>query len=79
MLDCKTIVSLDDAAYLVAWAHSFMLFIQVTSASVVVLKKVPTSTGPCCIPSTVSCHSYGLASHQVLHDLALSCTISHKK
>ena len=25
------------------------------------------------------CHSYGLASHQVLHDLALSCTISHKK
>ena len=42
-------------------------------------KKVPTSTGPCCTPSTISCHSYGLASHQVLHDLALSCTISHKE
>ena len=43
------------------------------------LKKVPTRTGPCCTTSTISCHSYGLASHQVLHDLALSCTISHKK
>ena len=43
------------------------------------LKKVPTRTGPCCTPSTISCHSYDLASHQVLHDLALSCTISHKK
>ena len=43
------------------------------------IKKVPTRTGPCCTPSSVSCHSYGLASHQVLHDLALSCTISHKK
>ena len=43
------------------------------------VKKVPTRTGPCCTPSTISCHSYGLASHQVLHDLALSCTISHKK
>ena len=39
----------------------------------------PTRTGPCCTPSTISCHSYGIASHQVLHDLALSCTISHKK
>ena len=38
-----------------------------------------TRTGRCCTPSTSSCHSYGLASHQVLHDLALSCTISHKK
>ena len=46
---------------------------------VIQLKKVPTRTGPCCTPSTISCHSYGLASHQVLHDLALSCTISHKK
>ena len=44
-----------------------------------VLKKVPTRTGPCCTPSTISCHSYGLASHQVLHDLALSCTITHNK
>ena len=44
-----------------------------------ILKNVPTRTGPCCTPSTISCHSYGLASHQVLHDLALSCTISHKK
>ena len=43
------------------------------------VKKVPTRTGACCTPSTISCHSYGLASHQVLHDLALSCTISHKK
>ena len=43
------------------------------------LKKVPARTGPCCTPSTISCHSYGLASHQVLHDLALSCTISGKK
>ena len=43
------------------------------------VKKVPTRTGPCCALSTISCHSYGLASHQVLHDLALSCTISHKK
>ena len=43
------------------------------------LKKVPTRTGPCCTPSTISCHSYGLASHHILHDLALSCTISHKK
>ena len=42
-------------------------------------QKVPTRTGPCCTPSTISCHSYGLASHQVLHDLALSCTISHTK
>ena len=42
-------------------------------------KKVPTRTGPCCTTFTISCHSYGLASHQVLHDLALSCTISHKK
>ena len=42
-------------------------------------KKVPTRTGPCCTALTISCHSYGLASHQVLHDLALSCTISHKK
>ena len=42
-------------------------------------KKVPNRTGPCCTPSTIFCHSYGLASHQVLHDLALSCTISHKK
>ena len=43
------------------------------------LKKVPNRTGPRCTPSTIPCHSYGLASHQVLHDLALSCTISHKK
>ena len=43
------------------------------------VKKVPTRTGPCCTPSTISCHSYGLASHQVLHDPALSCIISHKK
>ena len=43
------------------------------------VKKVPTRTGPCCTPSTISCHSYGLASHQVLHDLALTCPISHKK
>ena len=42
-------------------------------------KKVSTRTGPCYTPSTISCHSYGLASHQVLHDLALSCTISHTK
>ena len=39
----------------------------------------PYQDGPCCTPSTISRHSYGLASHQVLHDLALSCTISHKK
>ena len=45
----------------------------------IILMKVPTRTGPCCTPSTISCHSYGLASHQVLHDLALSCTVSHKK
>ena len=43
------------------------------------IKKVPTRTGPCCTPSTFCCHSYGLASHQVLHDLALSCTISRNK
>ena len=42
------------------------------------LKKVPTKTGPCCTPSTIPCHSCGVASHQVLHDLALCCTISHK-
>ena len=49
------------------------------SPGVKLLKKVPTRTGACCTPSTISCHSYGLASHQVLHDLALSCTISHQK
>ena len=42
------------------------------------VKKVPTRTGSCCTPSTISCHFYGLASHQILHDLALSCTISDK-
>ena len=46
---------------------------------VVVVQKVSTRTGSCCTPSTISCHSYCLASHQVLHDLALSCTICHKK
>ena len=51
----------------------------VTSMAVQQKKKVPTRTGPCCTPSTISCHSDGLASHQVLHDPALSCTISHKK
>ena len=50
-----------------------------SAALPLLLKKVPTRTGPCCTPSTISCHSYGLASHQVLHDLALSCKISHKK
>ena len=34
MLECWTIVSSDDAIYLVAWSHSFILFIQVTFASV---------------------------------------------
>ena len=48
-------------------------------AGVCAVKNVPTRTGPCCTPSTISRHSHGLASHQVLHDLALSCTISHKK
>ena len=52
---------------------------QISSEKGSLLKKVPTRTGPCCTPSTIPCHSHGLASHQVLHDLALSCTISHKK
>ena len=52
---------------------------QASSSSSIPLKKVPTRTGPCCTPSTISCRSNGLASHQVLHDLALSCTIFHKK
>ena len=38
------------------------------------IKRVPTRTGPCCTPSTISCHSYGLASHQVLER---SCPILH--
>ena len=41
--------------------------------------RLKTRTGPCCTPSTISRHSYGLASHQGLHDLALSGTISNKK
>ena len=35
MLECSTIVSFDDAIYLLAWSHSFVLFIQLTFASVV--------------------------------------------
>ena len=53
--------------------------VQIVHEGHVRVKKVPTRTGPCCTPSTISCHSNGLASHQVLHDLPLSCTISHKK
>ena len=30
-------------------------------------KKVPTRTGPCCTPSTITRHSQGLAPHQGLH------------
>ena len=31
------------------------------------LKKVPSRTGPCCTPSTITRHSQGLAPHQGLH------------
>ena len=31
------------------------------------IKKVPTRTGPCCAPSTITRHSHGLAPHQGLH------------
>ena len=47
MLECPIIVSFDDAMYLVAWSHAFILFIQVTFASVVL---------QCLVRFTSACH-----------------------
>ena len=35
MLECEIVFSFDDATYFVAWSHSFILFVQVRVASVV--------------------------------------------
>ena len=48
MLECWTIVSFDDAIYLVAWSHTFILFIQVTFTSVVL---------QCLVRFTLACHA----------------------
>ena len=49
MLEYWTIVSFDDAIYLVAWSHAFILFIQVTFASVVL---------QCLVTFTSACHVF---------------------
>ena len=54
MLECWTIVSFDDAIYLVAWSHAFILFIQVTCVSVV-LQCLVRFTSAC--PVLVHCLS----------------------
>ena len=53
MLECKTNVTFDDAIYLVAWSHSFILFIQLTFASVVL---------HCLVRFTSACHVLGHSS-----------------
>ena len=47
MLECWTVVSFDDAMYLVAWSDSLVFFIQVTFASVVL---------QCFVGFTSACH-----------------------
>ena len=47
MLESWTIVSVDDAIHLVAWSQTFILFMQVTFASVAL---------QCLVSFTSACH-----------------------
>ena len=67
-------MQLEPPKKVVLMGHRFPIFgvlllfhLQHTATAVVAVKKVPTRTGPCCTPSTITRHSQGLAPHQGLH------------